>query len=124
MKDEKPSWRRVLPVIGIGLGVFILVGYVFELGGPAGHRLSYLALIASLGSIFGTVLAFDGRSEMAVADMPVLRSAMCAAFGICAAMVVRHWLPQTSLTMWLAIGTAVGAILGWSGWIWAKHVNP
>ena len=110
--------------MGIGLGIFILVGYVFELGGPAGHRLSYLALVVSLGSIFGTVLALDVRSGVAVADMPTLRSAMCTAFGICAAIVVRHWLPQTPLTMWIAIGAAAGAILGWSGWIWARHINP
>ena len=123
MKDSRPYWLRAIPVIGLGIALFVVMGVLYELGGPSGHRLLFVALLPSLGGLFGSSLALDGRSDLAVADAPILRVAASAIFGCCAALVAWRWLPGTSMTLWLAGGAVAGCILGWFGWEWAKHVD-
>ena len=123
MKDSRPYWLRAIPVIGLGIALFVVMGVLYELGGPSGHRLLFVALLASLGGLFGSSLALDGRSDLAVADAPILRVAASAIFGCCATLVAWRWLPGTSMTLWLAGGAVAGCILGWFGWEWAKHVD-
>jgi len=123
MKDSRPYWLRAIPIVGLGIALFVVVGVLYELGGPSGHRLLFVALLASLGGLFGSSLALDSRSELAVADAPILRVAASVVFGCCAALVVWRWLPETSMTLWLAVGAVAGGILGWFGWRWAKHVD-
>jgi hypothetical protein len=123
MKDSRPYWLRALPVVGLGIALFVVMGVLYELGGPSGHRLLFVALLASLGGLFGSSLALDGRSDLAVKDAPILRVVASAIFGCCAALVAWRWLPGTSMTLWLAAGAVAGCILGWFGWGWAKHVD-
>jgi hypothetical protein len=123
MKDSRPYWLRAIPVVGLGIALFVVMGVLYELGGPSGHRLLFVALLASLGGLFGSSLALDGRSDLAVTDAPVLRVAASAIFGSCTALVGWRWLPGTSMILWLAAGAVAGCILGWFGWGWAKHVD-
>jgi hypothetical protein len=123
MKDSRPYWLRAIPVVGLGIALFVVVGVLYELGGPSGHRLLFVALLASLGGLFGSSLALDGRSDLAVTDAPLLRVAVSAVFGCCATLVAWRWLPGSSLPLWLSAGAIAGCILGWFGWGWAKHVN-
>ena len=123
MKDTRPYWLRAIPVVGLGIALFVVVGVLYELGGPSGHRLLFVALLASLGGLFGSSLALDGRSDLAVVDAPMLRVMASAVFGCFAALVAWRWLPGSSLLLWLSAGVTVGCILGWFGWGWAKHVN-
>ena len=87
MKDSRPYWLRAIPVVGLGVALFVVMGVLYELGGPSGHRLLFVALLASLGGLFGSSLALDGRSDLAVTDAPILRVAASAVFGCCTALV-------------------------------------
>ena len=123
MKNARPTWRSVVPVIGLGVVAFVVIGLLYELGGPPGNRVLFAALLASLGGIYGSCLALDGRSAIAVADAPLLRTILSAVFGGCVALVVWRWLPETSWLFWLATGAPAGGILGFFGWRWARHVS-
>jgi hypothetical protein len=123
MRDSRPYWLRAIPVVGLGIALFVVMGVLYELGGPSGHRLLFVALLASLGGLLGSSLALDGRSDLAVADAPLLRIASSAVFGCCVALVAWRWLPESSLLLWLVAGATLGCILGWFGWGWAKHVD-
>ena len=123
MKVSRPLWLRAVPVIGLGIALFVVMGILYELGGPPGHRLLFVALLISCGGLFGSAIALDRRSSLAIADAPLLRVALSLVFGSCAGLVASQWLPGTSLLLWLAAGATVGCILGWFGWGWAKHVD-
>ena len=122
-------WLRIASIVAIGIAAFIVGGIIHGSGSLPGDGFTWigvlklLALLASLGALYGVVLALDVRSEMAVADMPRLRTALCAVAGAAAVLVVWFWFPGKFSLTWLAAGAAAGAALGWYGWRWARHVD-
>jgi hypothetical protein len=122
-----PKWLTVLLIIGFSAAA----GFVYALfempatqaWGRWAAVLQVGALFASLGCIFGAAVALDGRSGTPVGDYPMLRTAICAIFGAVTVLVVWSWSPENFHPAWSSIGAAVGAVLGWLGWRWAKYVE-
>ncbi|NIA00303.1 hypothetical protein [Massilia sp. CCM 8734] len=80
-------------------------------------------LFAVLGAYYGSIAALDGRSSMAAGDYPLLRTLLCSAFAAAAGLVAQAWPPATISHAWLAGGAAIGGVLGWIGWAWAKYIS-
>ena len=123
MKSSRSKGREIAVVVGLVIAATVIAGFIYDLGGPAGNRLKYIALLASLGGLIGSSIALDGRSDMAAMDSTSLRIALSTLFGASAMTVVWSWLPNTPLATCLIIGAVIGAILGFFGWDWVKHVD-
>jgi len=119
----------------LGALLFVLGAFIHSLGTIAVSHwhalLQVSALFAVLGAIFGTIVAFD-RSAQAPSlpwrfirrfESPVLRTGLCAAFGVLAVVVVQSLLAARLPSAWLAVGGVCGAVLGWFGWRWARYVD-
>ncbi|MDQ1814032.1 hypothetical protein RBA41_12010 [Massilia sp. CCM 9210] len=85
--------------------------------------LTTVCMLTVLGAYFGTIVAFDARSTMAVAHHPLLRTLLCGALGAAAVLVAHAWPPETVSHTVVAAGAVVGGVLGLLGWTWAKYVN-
>ena len=122
-------WLRIASIVAVGIGAFIVGGIIHGSGSLPGNGFSWidvfklLAPLASLGALFGSVLALDARSEMAVAGMPRLRTLLGAAAGAAAVLAVWFLFPGKFSLAWLLAGAAAGAALGWYGWRWARYVD-
>ena len=123
MKLSRAKGREIALIVGLVIAATVIAGFIYDLGGPAGNRLKYVALLASLGGLLGTSIALDGRSDIAAMDSTLLRVGLSAAFGASAMFVVGSWLPSIPVATCLVIGTVIGAVLGFFGWDWAKHVD-
>lgn len=123
MKQSRAKGREIALLIGLIIAVTVIAGFIYDLGGPSGNRLKYFALLASLGGLLGTSIALDGRSDIAAMDSTPLRIGLSALFGAAAMLVVWSWLPDFPVATCLIIGAVIGAILGFFGWDWAKHVD-
>ena len=121
------KWFRVLAIVALGGVGFVAAGFfqavTSDSWGQWAALLNVGVLLAVLGALYGTVLALDSRSDLAVIDRPGLRTALCAFFGASAVFVVWSWFPANFGPGWLSAGVVVGAGLGWFGWRWAKYVD-
>ena len=91
-----------------------------------GHWKSFAhiaVLFAVLGALYGTVATLDEASEFSVSNLPRVRTAICAVLGASAVFVVWSWYPENFSLAWALGGATGGAVLGWYGWKWAKHVD-
>jgi hypothetical protein len=115
---------RVFVAMALFAMAFVLTELLSLIGsGPWGFVAHLAALIAIAGAIYGTVIALDGRSGSAVSNHSTARVALCAAFGTAATYVLWTWHPSSFSLWWIVAGAGAGAMLGWYGWRWAKHVN-
>jgi hypothetical protein len=103
---------------------FVVTEFLSLIGsGPWSSVARLTALVSIAGAIYGSVIALDGRSGSAVSDLPIARVALCAALGAAATYILWAWHPLSVSIWWIFAGSVAGAILGWYGWRWAKHVN-
>ncbi|NHZ78937.1 hypothetical protein F2P44_06540 [Massilia sp. CCM 8695] len=118
----------VVFVVGITLTGLFSLSWVSGNGGDWNWHdvLTSVCMLTVLGAYYGTIVAFDARSTMAVADHPLLRTLLCGALGAAAVLVAKAWPPETVSHTVVAAGAVVGSVLGWLGWLgwtWAKYVN-
>lgn len=110
--------------------VFVFAAFLTALGSAPGTGElnwttagSLAAFFASLGALYGCVVALDERSEMAIGSHPAWRVTLSAGFGATTVLVVWSWNPSNFDLMWTVAGAAVGGVLGWYGWRWARYVD-
>ena len=80
-------------------------------------------LFAVLGTLYGVVAALDPTSGISTTNHRPARTLICAVLGAIAVFVVWSWHPTSFNKAWAILGAFVGAVLGWFGWRWAKHVD-
>ncbi|MGO9039884.1 MAG: hypothetical protein ACLQKH_18035 [Steroidobacteraceae bacterium] len=103
---------------------FVVTEFLSLIGsGPWGSVVHLTALFAIAGAIYGTVIALDSRSGQAVSNLSAARVALCATFGAAATYILWAWHPSSFSIWWSVAGAIAGAMIGWYGWRWAKHIN-
>jgi hypothetical protein len=123
-RSHSLRWLRISLIVVAGAAVFVAGAFIHGAGSvPLVTVAKVSAPFAALGLIFGAAFALDGRSDLAVADMPRLRTFLSAAFGAAAVLAVWSWIPGQLHLAWLSAGALLGAVLGWYGWRWAQHVD-
>ena len=88
-------------------------------------------LFAAIGAIYGTIVALDRSADPAPfpkrmirqVSSPKLRTFICALLAALVVVLVWSWSSSPFPVVLVALGAAVGAIGGWFGWRWAKHVD-
>jgi len=127
---KRHKWLGVLALVLVWGVVFVFAAFLSALGSPPGTgSLNWksvgllAAFFASLGALYGSIAVTDQRSGMAIGNYPYWRVLLGAGFGATTVFVVWSWNPNNFAVVWSAVGAVVGAILGWYGWKWAKHVN-
>jgi hypothetical protein len=134
-----PSSLRALMTIGWYAAVFGAAFVVAMVASALGtidnaHLLvltKLAALFATLGALYGAIIALDLSAPRVLApwnwiqqvEAPAARTVVCAALGTTAAWVVWSFSPLSFGLAWVAVGTSLGAALGWYGWRWAKHID-
>jgi hypothetical protein len=126
----------VVAVFALGGALAAVVAmYATALGTVPANHWNALAQVASLfaifGAVLGTIMALDGSATptplprwLSVPfNAPVLRTVICSALGACAVAVASSWQAEAFALVWFITGAAVGAVLGWAGWRWAKYVD-
>lgn len=126
-RRRRTNWLAMIGTVMFFAVAFVVAMLLSALGSVAWSNwraiLNVSLLFAVLGGYYGTIVALDGRSEMTDADRPVLRTALCSAFGALLVLLVQAWPPQTFNAIWAVAGAVAGGTLGWLGWSWAKHVD-
>jgi hypothetical protein len=126
-RRRQANWLATIGTVMFFAVVFVVAMLLSAVGSIAWGSwrgiLNVSLLFAVLGAYYGTIVALDGRSEMTDADRPVLRTALCSAFGSLLVLLVQAWPPQTFNAIWAVAGAVVGGALGWLGWSWAKHID-
>ena len=135
------KWFHVLLAIAFFGLAFVIVGVLQALGSSmdlahlrhvepgASLTVEWMALLrvvvlfALLGSIFGTAVTLDARSDLSVRDHPRVRTGLSAVLGAAVVFVCWSWYPSNFHPAWSLSGAAMGAVLGWFGWRWAQHVD-
>jgi hypothetical protein len=121
------KWFRVLALIALGGIGFVAAAFFQAISSDSWGQwkalLNVAVLFAVLGALYGTIAALDSKSDFAGVNHPRIRTAFCAFFGAAAVFVVWSWFPANFSAAWLVAGAAVGAVLGWYGWRWAKYVD-
>ena len=132
-------WRRanrvfftVLASAAIGALAFILGVYIHSLGtipvSQWGVLLRVALLFSIFGALFGTILALDKSADPLFSgprrlDAPKTRVLICSGLGLLIVVVMRSWSSEPFPVAWVAVGAAVGGILGWFGWRWVQYVD-
>lgn len=115
---------RVVLAMAIFATAFVAAEFLSLMTSGTWGSIAHLtALLAIAGAIYGSVIALDGRSGVAVTNHSTARVALCAAFGAAAIYVLWAWHPSSFSSWWIIAGAVAGAMLGWYGWHWAKHVD-
>jgi hypothetical protein len=127
----------------IVIGAFALFGAVAFVIGMIFHSLGTVSfgnwralrdvslLFALIGALYGAIIALDRSAEFPISrskffrrvNAPGLRTGICAVLGAASVALVQSWHNSSVFVSWLLVGAAVGAILGWFGWRWAKYVD-
>ena len=89
------------------------------------------ALFSVFGALYGTVVVLDRTSGLQLKSrvlirtfhLPKLRVALGAIWGGLAVYLAQHLLGKPVPLPPLILGATVGALLGWFGWRWARHVD-
>lgn len=130
MRRFRPTPTKWLAVVGTILAcalVFVIAMAIYGATDLPWRNLRAIAnlalLFAIMGAYYGAIAALDGESDIASADRPFLRTLICSALGATAVLLVQAWPPQTFDAQWVFVGAAVGGLLGWIGWAWAKYVD-
>jgi hypothetical protein len=127
--DARPRWLKALVLVALGAFAFVLGaaihgwGSVFPAAITSGALLKLMVPLASLGALFGVVLALDARSGVSVADMRWLRVVLCAVAGGFIVFAAAFASSAHIDFPWYALGSGFGAVLGWFGWQWARFVD-
>lgn len=127
--DARPRWMKALVLVALGASAFVLgaaihgAGRVSPAGITSGALLKLMVPFASLGALFGVVLALDARSGVSVADVRWLRVVLCAVAGGCIVFAAAFASSAHIDFSWYAVGACSGAVLGWYGWQWARFVD-
>ena len=121
------KWLAVFATAAL-FGVALVVAAFFNwLGSGPWNEWKVLlhvgALFAVLGTMLGVVVALDSRSGMSQGNHQVARTVICSVLGAVAVLVVWTWHPANFSPNWALAGAGVGAVLGWSGWRWARYVD-
>jgi hypothetical protein len=127
--DSRPRWLKALVLIVLCASGFVLAAALHGAGSVSASSLTSAAwlklgaIFASLGALFGVVLALDARSGVSIADARWLRVALCAVAGGSVVFAFSFALSAHVGFSWYATGAACGAALGWFGWQWARFVD-
>ena len=124
------AWYSV--VFALAFGVAMAAS---ALGSVDAAHLPTLAKVAllfgTLGALYGTIVALDPRAPRVLApgrwllqvEARASRTALCSVLGVAAASVVHSFTLSSFALGWLAAGAMAGALFGWYGWQWAKHID-
>ena len=117
-----------------GAAIFIIGIIIHSLGSVSFGSWLVLRDIASffavIGAFYGSIIALDRSADFAWPkgkffrriNAPYLRTGVCSLLGAGAVAIVQVW-HGAIIFIWLFVGAAAGAILGWFGWRWAKYVD-
>ncbi|MES2609213.1 MAG: hypothetical protein V4679_03180 [Pseudomonadota bacterium] len=112
--------------------VMLLHGWSADLLAPHPAVIPFVLLFATLGAIYGTVVALDSSAPRIGApkgwirqtNSPRLRAGLCALLGIAAGTIL--WMAGQRSFDWtwiLLLGGLPGAAFGWLGWRCAKYID-
>jgi hypothetical protein len=106
-------------VAAVGAGVFALYTLlqIFLHGGPFNGLLLWIATSGCFGFLVGGILAFDPESKVKVRANSFARTLIGAASGAALAFLW-NWSGDA-----LMLAALLGAILGYTGMIWAKYLQ-
>ena len=82
-----------------------------------------LVLFALLGVFIGSITMLDERSPDAIGNYPIARALLCAVSLGAAVALVPMLSGAAYHPSWSVTAAVVGALLGWFGWRWARHVD-
>jgi hypothetical protein len=127
-REQTPSkWLSIVSTIGVfalvGVGVMLVHWVVVERWATWEHLPQLAMFFVVPGAIYGVAASLDARSPRAHGDHPVLRTVISSVLGGVGVLVVWSWFPENFHPIWASSGAVVGAIAGWFGWAWAKHVR-
>ena len=127
---KRHKWLGVLALVLFFGIVFVVAAFLSSLGSaPGSGSVSWkgvgllAAFFASLGALYGSVIALDPRSGMSLGNNPIWRTLLSAIFGAITVLVVWSWSPDNFSSIWLVAGASIGGVLGWFGWRWARYVD-
>ena len=124
---KRYKWLGVIAVVALCSVAFVLSAFFNSLGSWTLGQWKAVAhvglLFLVLGALYGSVVALDSRSPMALDNHLFIRLLLCALFGAAAVLIVWSWQPANFDKDWALVGAAVGGLLGWLGWRWAKYVD-
>jgi len=124
---KRYKWLGVIAVVALFSALFLFSAFVYSLGSWSFGQWKTVVhvglLFLVLGALYGSVAALDSRSPLSLGNHEFVRSLLCALFGAAAVLVVWSWQPASFDKLWAFIGGAAGAVLGWLGWRWARHVD-
>jgi len=127
---RRHKWLVVLALVVFFGMAFVVAAILSSLGSaPGSASVNWKAVgllaafFASLGALYGSVAALDSRSGMSVGNHPVWRMLLGAIFGAATVFIVWSWNPANFDNTWSLVGAAVGGVLGWFGWRWARYVD-
>lgn len=112
--------------------VMLLHAWSADLLAPIAGVIPFVLLFATLGGMYGTVVALDGSAPRIGApkgwikqiDSPRLRAGLCALLGIAAGTVIWVMSRKSFDWNWIVLaGGLSGAVFGWLGWKFAKYIN-
>jgi hypothetical protein len=125
-----------IAVYSVGSAVLFFIGMLLNLfldvlDRPLSSLLYMGALFSVFGALYGTIAALDESSDFRIKvrplirtfELPKLRAGIGAGWGLLAVFLATHLADRTATTTSLVVGAAVGGVLGWFGWRWAKHVD-
>jgi len=113
-----PSIRVGLLIVASCVIAFAIYGVLEVLGRslPGKDTARLIASFACFGLVFGAALAFDPLPEEKRAGRPLWRIGLGVLAGICLGVIWR-WSGEV-----VVLSGLVGAVLGYAGIAWAKHI--
>jgi hypothetical protein len=124
--DIREATRLAISVILFFGGIGFALGLVVACAASWGNwkvAMNLTLLFASCGAYYGAIMGLDGSSEMTGVDSPVARTVLCGTLAGLIVFLLLSWIPQSNNIAWVGGAVAIGAILGWIGWSWARYIN-